>query len=116
MASKKKKSEDETDVTETPASETPVETPKPKKTNPKFAQLAAAFEKKWPGQTAVASNLSLKGIPRISTGNIAMDVATDGGIPRGRITRYWGAPKSAKTGSAFNVVAEWQKHCSECFE
>lgn len=112
---KKKKSEDEADVTET-SSETPVEAPKKKPVNDNFTQLAAAFQKKWPGQSAVASDLSLKGIPRISTGCIAIDVATDGGVPRGRITRFWGAPKSAKTGSAFNVVAEWQKHCSVCFE
>lgn len=84
-----------------------------------LAAFSAALKKKWPGQTAVASELhspNKDSVFRISTGNLALDIATGGGIPRGRITRFWGTPKSAKTGSAFNVVAEYQKHCNQCFE
>jgi RecA/RadA recombinase len=81
-----------------------------------FAAFAANAQKKWGDNVAIASTLSNTGIPRISWGNIGLDIATFGGCPRGRMVRLWGHPKSAKTGSALTLVAEWQKHCSECFE
>ena len=56
-------------------------------------------------------------IPRISTGNFGLDVALYGGVPQGRIVRFWGLPKSGKTGSCLNTVASYQKtHCSECYQ
>lgn len=73
-------------------------------------------KKKWGDSVALASSLGKSKLPRISFGNIGLDIATFGGAPRGRMIRLWGQPKSAKTGSALNLVAEWQNHCSVCFE
>jgi RecA/RadA recombinase len=65
---------------------------------------------------ASAGELSLD-IPRISSGNFGIDVALYGGIPQGRFIRITGLPKSAKTGTCLNAVAEYQaNHCSECFQ
>lgn len=77
----------------------------------------AATEKKLaPDSVAPAGELTLR-IPRISTGNFGLDVATFGGIPQGRFIRFWGSPKSGKTGSCLNTVATYQReHCSECFQ
>ena len=80
-----------------------------------FAAFASMAEKAWPGTTAMADQV-LRTIPRISTGNLGLDIATYGGIPRGRIVRFFGREKSAKTGSSLNTIASWQKHCGVCYE
>lgn len=131
MAKKKKKpSGDESDENEENLpEETPADSSKdeseevkkePKKEKSKgisgFAAFAANAQKKWGDSVAFGSSLSTNTIPRISFGNIGLDIATFGGAPRGRMIRLWGQPKSAKTGSALNLVAEWQNHCSVCFE
>ncbi len=47
----------------------------------------------------------------ISTGSIALDIATGiGGIPRGRITELFGHESSGKTTIALHVIAEAQKN------
>ncbi len=49
-------------------------------------------------------------VPIISTGSLALDIATGiGGIPRGRITEIYGPESSGKTTLALHVVAEAQK-------
>jgi RecA/RadA recombinase len=138
---KKKKPGDEPEVNgETLGNEPEAETPKkaskkadievveeakkePSKKGPTskaFEALAAKMVKKWGDNVAIASNVKSQGLPRISFGNFGLDVATlgpdgKGGVPQGRMTRLWGAQKSAKTGTALNLVAEWQKHCSICY-
>ena len=86
-----------------------------KQANEGFAAFAGLAEKAWPGTTAVADKV-LRTIPRISTGNLGLDIATYGGLPRGRIVRFYGREKSAKTGSSLNTIASWQKHCGACYE
>lgn len=77
----------------------------------------AATEKKLAPDSIASAGELAQNIPRISTGNFGLDVATYGGIPQGRILRFWGQPKSGKTGSCLNVVAQYQReHCSECFQ
>ena len=86
-----------------------------KKTSAAFDSWLAMSEKKWPGTIAKADVVA-KHIPRISTGNLGLDIATFGGVPRGRILRFYGREKSAKTGSSLNTVSQFQKHCGECYE
>jgi RecA/RadA recombinase len=46
----------------------------------------------------------------VSTGSIALDVATGiGGLPRGRITEIFGPESSGKTTLALHVIAQAQK-------
>ena len=95
-----------------------VEVPKRKRKKTKEEEAFWRATEKKLAQDAIADagELSLK-IPRISTGNFGLDVALYGGIPQGRIVRFWGLPKSGKTGSCLNTVATFQKyHCSECYQ
>jgi RecA/RadA recombinase len=111
----------ETEVEAEP--EVEVEAPKKEKAKSKkkpapdgFADFVAATEKKWPDTTVVAANAPNKQIPRMSSGNIGLDIATFGGWPRGRIVRLFGREKSAKSGTCLNTIAQWQKHCGACYE
>lgn len=48
-------------------------------------------------------------INRISTGSLGVDIATGGGIPRGRIVEIYGPESSGKTTLTLQAVAEAQK-------
>lgn len=89
---------------------------KKKTTSDGFANFVAQTQKKWPDTTLVADEAPNKTIPRMSTGNIGLDIATFGGWPRGRIIRLFGREKSAKSGTCLNTIAQWQKHCASCYE
>jgi len=73
-------------------------------------------EKKWPDTVNRVDELAVQKLPRLSTGNIGLDIATYGGWPRGRVARAFGKEKSGKTGSLLNTAVEWQKHCALCYE
>ena len=89
---------------------------KEKKIDP-FDAFAAAAEERWPGSVKKASELPVDGTPTMSTGNFVLDRMTYGGLRRGRLYRFWGIPKSAKTGSALNCVEAFtSNHCADCFE
>ena len=117
MAKKKKKPTKKP----TPAkAETPAKAKPPAKAKvfkgTAFAAFLAKSQKTWPGTVQVAEKLD-KGLRLISTGNLGLDIATYGGIPGGRITRYYGKEKSAKTGSSLNTMASFQaNHCGVCYE
>lgn len=121
-APKRKATEKETAEPEATEPQTPKPQPtKARKGTPKFVDGFAAFaaksQKTWPGATALASDLKVKEVPRISSGNIGLDIATYGGFPRGRFSRVYGREKSAKTGTCLNTVSEWQNtHCGVCYE
>jgi len=86
------------------------------KVDPFDAWVAAAKER-WPGSIEKASGLPVDGTPIMSTGNFVLDRMTYGGLRRGRLYRFWGIPKSAKTGSALNCAEAFtSNHCSQCFE
>lgn len=80
-----------------------------------FEAFKERSKKRWKSSITLASELPSQACKRISTGNFGLDIATYGGIPRGRISRFWGTPRSTKTGSCLNAVVEWQKHCCFCF-
>jgi len=82
-----------------------------------FLALVEQAKETWPGSLELGENLPIDGTPTMSTGNFGLDVATFGGLRRGRLYRFWGRPKSAKTGSALNVVEQFtSNHCARCFE
>ena len=46
---------------------------------------------------------------RVSTGIIALDIVTGGGIPSGRLTEFFGGESSSKTRLIAHIIAECQK-------
>ncbi len=53
---------------------------------------------------------NLVAIPAISTGSLALDMATGvGGVPRGRVIEIFGPESSGKTTLALHIIAEAQK-------
>ena len=48
-------------------------------------------------------------IERISTGSLGLDIATGGGLPKGRIVEIYGPESSGKTTLTLQVIAECQK-------
>ena len=90
---------------------------KKKESTDPFDAWVSAAQQRWPGSIEKASNLSVDGTPIMSTGNFVLDRMTYGGLRRGRLYRFWGVPKSAKTGSALNCAQAFtNNHCGRCFE
>jgi RecA/RadA recombinase len=82
-----------------------------------FLAVVGQLKERYGGAVELLKNIPIDGTPTMSTGNFGLDVATFGGLRRGRLYRFWGRPKSAKTGSALNVVEQFtSNHCAECFE
>jgi RecA/RadA recombinase len=82
-----------------------------------FDAFVAAAKERWPGSIEKASDLPVDGTPTMSTGNFVLDRMTYGGLRRGRLYRFWGIPKSAKTGSALNCAEAFtNNHCGQCYE
>jgi RecA/RadA recombinase len=82
-----------------------------------FDAFVFAAKERWPGSIEKASELSVDGTPVMSTGNFVLDRMTYGGLRRGRLYRFWGKPKSAKTGSALNCAEAFtSNHCADCFD
>lgn len=82
-----------------------------------FDAWVSAAQERWPGAIEKASDLPVDGTPTMSTGNFVLDRITYGGLRRGRLYRFWGVPKSAKTGSALNCAESFTtNHCGTCFE
>jgi len=107
-----------------------VEKPSPKKKAPRkkkseaapsldeaFGAWMSAAKERWPGSIEIASGLPVDGTPTMSTGNFVLDRMTYGGLRRGRLYRFWGVYKSAKTGSALNCCEAFtSNHCGRCYE
>ena len=103
----------------------PVVEPKKKKASLKkkaekvdpFDAWVSAAQERWPGSIEKASGLPVDGTPIMSTGNFVLDRMTYGGLRRGRLYRFWGVPKSAKTGSALNCAEAFtSNHCGRCYQ
>jgi len=92
---------------------------KAKKTKPSddpFDAWMVQAKGRWPGSIETADNLPIDGTPTMSTGNFIIDRMTYRGLRRGRLYRFWGRPKSAKTGSALNCAEAFtNNHCATCF-
>jgi RecA/RadA recombinase len=61
----------------------------------KRAEIVAAAEKKY-GKNVMHKSSEFERIMRIPFDSIEMNVATGGGIPIGRWSRFWGGESSAK--------------------
>jgi len=66
------------------------------------------------GAVMKASEATVLDIRRIPTGIFALDYATGGGIPIGRITGIFGRKSSGKTTLALKLIARAQRFCREC--
>ena len=53
-------------------------------------------------------------IERISTGSLTVDIATGGGLPKGRIIELYGQESSGKTTLAIHCIVEAQKTGGAC--
>jgi RecA/RadA recombinase len=74
-------------------------------------------QEKWPNTIMVPGDNAIMDVPRISTGNIGLDIATFGGWPGGRVAIVVGKAKSGKTGTCLNTVVSWQQnHCALCYK
>ena len=71
-------------------------------------EIIARINRKY-GDGAVRLGNDYEHPARISTGSLELDVATDGGIPQGRWTRFYGGYHSSKTLRALMVTANAQK-------
>lgn len=81
-----------------------------------FDAWMTAAKDKWPGSIETADKLPVDGTPLMSSGNFVIDRIMYGGPRRGRLYRFWGRPKSAKTGSALNCAEAFtNNHCAHCF-
>lgn len=101
---------------ERPAKKEPKAKPSRRGVDP-FDAFVTAAKERWPGSIEKASELPVDGTPVMSTGNFVLDRMTYGGLRRGRLYRFWGRPKSAKTGSALNCAEAFtSNHCAECFD
>jgi len=58
---------------------------------------------------------SLLVVPRISTGLYALDAASNGGLPVGRLSMVYGMEGSGKTNLLLRGVADAQKRCANCY-
>ena len=76
--------------------------------------LLAQVNKKY-GEGTIGIAAASKGlvIPRIPFNVFALDYATGGGVPYGRITGFHGAKSCGKTSGALRVVASSQQFCRE---
>jgi len=76
--------------------------------SPSLASVLTAFTKER-GNGFVLKAKEVPNCTRFRTGVFEVDLATGGGIPRGRITIIYGPESSGKTNLALNVVREVQK-------
>jgi recombination protein RecA len=84
------------------------------------ATIAALFQdinKKFGKDTVVnAGEFKFTDIPRITTGIFGLDWALGGGIPVGRVTKFFGHKSSTKTTSLLRTLGRAQKLCSNCWK
>ena len=79
-------------------------------------ELIAAFNKKFKGQVIgrASTNRSLTDQKWIGTGIFAVDYATGGGVPIGRITGFYGRKSCGKSLLAMRTIAASQRYCKHC--
>jgi RecA/RadA recombinase len=81
----------------------------------RLGEFCSLVEKKF-GRGSI--NMSAKDVCldvlRIPSGSVVLDYALGGGIPRGRVTMFYGKKSSGKSTTALKVVANAQKVCRNC--
>jgi len=65
------------------------------------------------GKEVVTVGSALGTVERIPTGLFEFDLAIGGGVPRGRISIFWGEESSGKTTTALKVIATHQRNHPE---
>lgn len=78
-----------------------------------LSKVIAAIEGQYGGGT-IRHGGNARPIPRISTGSLELDYATNGGIPLGRFSRFWGSPSTGKTLVCWNTIANAQRMGYSC--
>jgi len=81
----------------------------------KLKDLRATLDKEF-GKNSVKplSDESVVDIPKISTGDLGIDLAGGGGYPKGRIIEIYGPESSGKTTLTLHAIAEAQKTGKPC--
>lgn len=72
------------------------------------ASLVKAFKKDFGEATAITGGQEVD-VPRIPTGILHLDIATGGGIPKGRNTIIYGPESSGKTNICLKIIANYQR-------
>lgn len=79
--------------------------------------LIAGATKKYGQRVLVgADEMSVKIVPRVSTGLYGLDAKTNGGFPLGRVMMLYGEARSAKTTTYLRGLGNAQKLCANCFK
>lgn len=81
----------------------------------RLKDLLSKINKKYGKNTVGLGDSAITDDQRISTGSFSLDHAMGGGVPRGRVTSFWGDSSSAKTTTSMRVAASLQKLCMNCF-
>lgn len=63
-----------------------------------------------------ADDRSVTVVPRVSTGLYGLDVASNGGMPMGRIAMVYGHNGGGKTTLLLRALADAQRRCANCWE
>lgn len=66
------------------------------------------------GEGYVVRGSDIKSVGRIPVGHLSIDKALGGGIPRGRITEFYGKESSSKTLLTLSIIASAQKDGGKC--
>lgn len=82
--------------------------------HPKLDILKSAIRKEH-GNVAISMASSVRSVPRISSGSLALDRALGGGFPAGRVTILRGGESSGKTATAYRTIGQAQNLCANCF-
>lgn len=73
----------------------------------KLPEIIKAIEKTYKGNPMHTGN-DFERVPRIPFPSLELNIATGGGVPLGRISRFFGAYSSAKTLTSLNLIAASQ--------
>lgn len=81
-------------------------------------ELIKEFNKKFKGKVIgrASTDRSLTDQKWLGTGIFAVDYATGGGVPIGRITGFYGRKSCGKTSLALRAIAASQHYCKKCQE
>jgi len=78
--------------------------------------IVVGAQKKYGHRVLVgASEEEVLVVPRITTGLYRMDLVTNGGIPQGRITMWYGERSTGKTSKVLRVLGNAQRVCANCY-
>ena len=115
--------EEKTEVEEKPAKpakKKPAKKKPAKKEDPREALLQKLFVSaatQYKGRLLeYATDVKIeRGVPRVSTGILPLDLAIGGGMPIGRISLFYGHKSTSKTVNLLRAAGLAQRYCSNCW-